>query len=219
MNTHLIALGISSELITARGLRECEEATTLEVAEVGTDGRDHLLVPLAAEAWRLLKAEALVDGIDLFIVSAFRSIDRQAEIIRRKLEAGAAVESILTVCAPPGFSEHHTGRAVDLSTPNSHVLEVEFDQTAAYAWLTEHAAEFGYYISYPIGNPLGYQYEPWHWCFNDAKPAFERDSPRSGLGKTAFPENASQVSYRAGKTCHRFAQIDKSTLLLNGLKV
>jgi len=170
MNPHLTALGISSELITARGLRECEEAATLEVAEVGADGRDHLLIPVAAEAWRSLKAAALADGIDLFIVSAFRSVDRQAEIVRRKLESGAAVESILAVCAPPGFSEHHTGRAVDLSTFGSRALEVEFGQTAAYGWLIQHAPEFGYYLSYPISNCWGYQYEPWHWCFQGAQP-------------------------------------------------
>lgn len=179
MNTHLAALGISSELITARGLRECEEATALEVAEIGADGRNHLLAPLAAEAWRCLKAAALVDGIDLCIVSAFRSINRQAEIIRRKLGTGAAVENILTVCAPPGFSEHHTGRAVDLSTPGSRALEVEFDQTAAYTWLTERAGEFGYYLSYPIGNSWGYQYEPWHWCLQDAQPCGQPDLERS----------------------------------------
>lgn len=170
MNPHLAALGISSESITTRGLCECEEAATLEVAEVGADGRDHLLVPLAAEAWRSLKAAALADGINLFIVSAFRSIDRQAEIVRRKLEAGATVESILSVCAPPGYSEHHTGRAIDISTPGSRAVEVEFDQTSAYAWLTKHAAKFGYYLSYPIGNCSGFQYEPWHWCFQDAQP-------------------------------------------------
>lgn len=171
MNTHLATLGISSELITARGLLECEEATVLEVAEVGANGRDHLLFPLAAVAWRSLKVAALVDGIDLFIVSGFRSIDRQAEIVRRKLETGVAIESILTVCAPPGFSEHHTGRAVDLSTSGSRALEVEFDQTAAYVWLTQHAADFGYYLSYPIGNRWGYQYEPWHWCFQYDNPS------------------------------------------------
>ncbi len=170
MSTLLARLGISNELIAARGLRECEEATRLEVAEVGIDGREHLLVSSASEVWRSLKAAALVDGIDLFIVSAFRSIDRQAEIIRRKIEAGVAVERILAVCAPPGFSEHHTGRAVDLSTPGSRALEVEFEQTTAYAWLNKRGAEFGYYLSYPIGNPWGYQYEPWHWCFSDAQP-------------------------------------------------
>jgi D-alanyl-D-alanine carboxypeptidase len=178
MNTHLAALGISNELIVARGLRECGEATALEVAEVGADGRDHLLVPLAAEAWHCLKAAALVDGIDLFIVSAFRSIDRQAEIVRRKLETGASVEDILTVCAPPGFSEHHTGRAIDVSTPGCCALEVEFEQTAAFAWLSARAAEFGYYLSYPIGNNCGYQYEPWHWCFKDAQPIHQHGLAR-----------------------------------------
>lgn len=175
MNIHLAALGISGELIAARGLRECEEATTLEVAEVGADGREHFLVPVAAKAWRNLKETALVDGIDLFIVSAFRSIDRQAEIVRRKLENGAAIESILTACAPPGFSEHHTGRAVDISTAGSRALETEFDQTPAYVWLTEHAIKFGYSLSYPSGNSYGYQYEPWHWCFQGVQPSGQPD--------------------------------------------
>lgn len=168
MNAHLVALGISVESIAARGLRECVEATHLESAETGVDGRDHLLVPAAAEAWRSLRAAALSDGVALFIVSAFRSIDRQAEIVRRKLDAGIAVSDILAICAPPGFSEHHTGRAVDLATPGSQALEVAFDQTTAYAWLTGRAGEFGYRLSYPIGNPSGYRYEPWHWCFHDA---------------------------------------------------
>src|SRR5512139_2985090 len=105
MHSRLVALGISSELLAGRGLREYEEATSLESAEVGAAGRDHLLAPAAAEAWRRLKAAALVDGIALFIVSAFRSIDRQTEIVRRKLEAEVAIGDILTVCAPPGFSE------------------------------------------------------------------------------------------------------------------
>lgn len=169
MNSRLDSLGISNELIAARGLRKCEEATDLEVAEIGPDGRNHLLVPAAAEAWRKLKAVALDDGVSLFIVSAFRSIDHQTELVRRKLEAGTPVEEILSVCAPPGFSEHHTGCAIDLSTPGSRALEVEFAETAAFAWLYAHAAEFRYYLSYPIGNNCGYQYEPWHWCFNDAQ--------------------------------------------------
>ena len=84
-------------------------------------------------------------------------------------ESLVPIEEVLTVCAPPGFSEHHTGRAVDLSTPGSPELEIEFDQTPAYAWLTKRAAEFGTYLSYPVGNPRGYHYEPWHWCFQDAQ--------------------------------------------------
>jgi D-alanyl-D-alanine carboxypeptidase len=173
MNPHIVllntALGIPSELIVARGLQVFEEASIVEVAEFGADGKEHLLVASAAEAWRNLKIAAHNDGIELFIVSAFRSIDRQTEIVRRKIDAGMAVEEILTVSAPPGFSEHHTGCAVDISTPGSRALEVEFDQTAAFTWLNTRASEFGYYLSYPIGNHYGYQYEPWHWCFNDVQ--------------------------------------------------
>ncbi|MDP2370951.1 D-alanyl-D-alanine carboxypeptidase family protein, partial [Rhodoferax sp.] len=105
------------------------------------------------------------DGIDLFIVSAFRSVERQAEIVRRKLASGQSLETILAVSAPPGFSEHHSGRAVDLSTPGVAPLEPAFDQSPAFAWLVQRAAVFGFRLSFPEGNAQGYQYEPWHWCF------------------------------------------------------
>lgn len=170
MNVHLAALGISEESIASRGLRECQEAKELNIAEIGLDGRQHLLTPSAAEAWRELKAAAVADGIVLFIVSAFRSVERQAEIVRRKLETGVSAKDVLQVCAPPGFSEHHTGRAVDLSTPGSRPLETEFEQTAAHAWLQENSGRFGFRLSYPVGNPWGYQHEPWHWCFHDTQP-------------------------------------------------
>lgn len=169
-------LGIAEGLLAARGLPICDEAECLEVAEVGRNGRRHLLVPPAAAAWRELKAFALANGVSLFIVSAFRSIERQAEIVRTKLCAGLTIEEALSVCAPPGFSEHHTGRAVDVSTPGVPSLEVEFDKTPAFAWLTENAGQFDFHLSYPTGNAQGYQYEPWHWCFRDGRPFVREDT-------------------------------------------
>jgi len=100
MNTHLAALGISVESLAVRGLRYCKEALELECAETGLDGREHLLVPAAAEAWRRLTSAAISDGITVFIVSAFRSIDRQAEIVREKLNAGIALGDILAHYCP-----------------------------------------------------------------------------------------------------------------------
>ncbi|MFA6903446.1 MAG: D-alanyl-D-alanine carboxypeptidase family protein [Gallionellaceae bacterium] len=131
------------------------------------DGRDRPFIPVAAEAWRQLKRASARDDIKLFIVSVFRGIDQQADIVRRELETGLAIQNILIICAPPRFSEHHTGCAVDVSTAGCHALEVEFDQTAAYAWLTKRASEFGYYLTNPVGNALGYQYKPWYWCFKE----------------------------------------------------
>lgn len=172
----LEGLGISADLIAARGLAPFEEAGQLVIAEADDDGRQHLLVPAAAGAWTHMKGAAAGDGVSLFVVSAFRSVERQAQIIRRKLDAGQRLEDILRVSAPPGFSEHHTGRAVDVGTVGSPILEVAFEGTMAFSWLKQNAGRFGFRLSYPPGNPQGYQYEPWHWCY-DAQQGTRADRP------------------------------------------
>jgi D-alanyl-D-alanine carboxypeptidase len=162
-------LGISADIISARALPVHAEARELGVAERGDDGREHLLMPAAAAAWNRLRAAALKDGVELKIVSAFRSVERQAEIVREKLQSGLNVETVLSVCAPPGFSEHHSGRAVDVDTPDCPPLDGAFAQTEAFSWLSLHAREFDFRLSYPEGNVQGYAFEPWHWCFHEAK--------------------------------------------------
>ena len=70
-----------------------------------------------------------------------------------------------SVWSQRGLPQWLGGRALDLTTPGSPVLEVAFEQTAAFAWLQSRAGEFGFDLSYPPGNPDGFQYEPWHWCY------------------------------------------------------
>ena len=135
-------LGITTASLAARGLHEYQEAECLVVAEIGGQGKEHLLVPAAACAWWKLKDAALADQIQVFIVSGFRSIKRQEEVIRRKLNSGACVEDIVKVCAPPGYSEHHTGCAIDVFTPGSALLETSFEETPAFRWLVSHAHNF-----------------------------------------------------------------------------
>jgi D-alanyl-D-alanine carboxypeptidase len=165
-DTIIEQLGISRISLAARGLREYREAGHLEVAEIGDDGKAHLLIPTAARAWREIKNAAGADRISVFIVSAFRGIERQAEIIRNKLDAGEGIEDILKVCAPPGYSEHHTGCAVDIVTAGDPLLEISFEDTPAFRWLVNHAHRYGFHLSFPEGNACGYHYEPWHWCFH-----------------------------------------------------
>jgi zinc D-Ala-D-Ala carboxypeptidase len=169
----LESLGIPLEIGSARSLELFDEATDLVTAEVD-ELREHLLTPPAAEAWVSMKKAAASDGVVLRIVSAFRSVDRQAEIVRRKLERGELLERILEVNAPPGFSEHHTGRAVDLTTDGSLPLEQEFENTTAFQWLSRQAGKFGYRLSYPLNNGQGYLYEPWHWCFAASRQPVDR---------------------------------------------
>lgn len=161
----LQTLDIPLQSIAARRLVFHPEATDLVVAETADNGRQHMLVPPAADAWRAMKGAAAGEGVVLRIVSAFRSVDRQAEIVRAKRDKGLALESILSVSAPPGFSEHHSGRALDITTDGVRPLEQEFERTDAFRWLSANASRFGFALSFPQHNPYGYAYEPWHWCF------------------------------------------------------
>ena len=143
-----------------------EEATGL--VEVGPNlvGRMQRLTPGTARQWADMQAAAKADGVLLMIVSGFRSIDYQARLIRKKINAGQLVSEILEVNAAPGFSEHHTGRAIDIASPGSRPLTEEFEDSDAFRWLQDHAASFGFSMSYPRDNPGGFVYEPWHWARN-----------------------------------------------------
>ena len=162
----LAALTIPPELPRERGLRLCPEARMLVVAEVDGRGREQRLAPAAAAAWRAMQAAALEADVALHLVSAFRSFERQCEIVRAKLAAGQSLVRILEVSAPPGYSEHHTGRAVDVGASPNDPLDESFAGTAAFAWLTRNAARHGFVLSYPRGNRYGYRYEPWHWLYD-----------------------------------------------------
>jgi D-alanyl-D-alanine carboxypeptidase len=142
----------------------CPEAT--ELVEVGPNlvGSMQRLEPGSARRWQQMVAAAREDGVTLLLVSGFRSVDYQARLIRKKLNAGQDIAAVLEVNAAPGFSEHHTGRAVDVATPGSRPLTEDFENTAAFAWLQRRAADFGFKMSYPKGNPCGFVYEPWHWA-------------------------------------------------------
>lgn len=161
----LVALRIPQELIAGRALPLQVEAAELVVAEIGRDGREHRLIPPAADAWRAMRAAARAEGVELECVSAFRGVDRQAEIVREKLLRGQSSEQILEVSAPPGYSEHHTGCAIDVGTPDSQALEQTFEQTRAFRWLSGNAGLFSFHLSFPKGNRYGYAFEPWHWCY------------------------------------------------------
>ncbi|HSG96529.1 MAG TPA: M15 family metallopeptidase [Woeseiaceae bacterium] len=158
-------LGIPADYGQAGTRPAYEEAA--ELVEVGPNlvGRMQRLTPAAAAKWADMQAAAAADGITLLLVSGFRSIDYQARLIRKKINAGQSVSEILAVNAAPGHSEHHTGRAVDIATPGSRPLTEEFEESEAFGWLTQNAGQYGFSMSYPRNNAAGFIYEPWHWAF------------------------------------------------------
>ncbi len=156
-------LGISEDYGARRQLELQPEETDLETARVLTDGRQLRLSRTVLPAWQGLAAAAASDGISLLLISGFRDVDHQRAIIEGKRARGIPLDEILRVNAAPGYSEHHTGRAVDIGTPGCPPLTEAFEQTQAFQWLSRHAARFGFRLSYPRGHPHGFIYEPWHW--------------------------------------------------------
>ena len=166
----LAGLGIDQSYFLDRGLEKFEDAckSDLIVVQVDEDGREHELVAGAGKAWLAMKSDAASVGVELEMVSAFRSAERQAQIVRGKFQRGLSMEEIFAVSAAPGFSEHHTGRAVDISTPGYAVLEEEFENSDAFHWLRKNSERFGFTMTYEKGNAFGYLYEPWHWVWSNS---------------------------------------------------
>lgn len=158
------ALGIPRDYGSTRKLRLQREPSRL--VSIGSDirHRTQWLQPRAARAFGNMRTAAAEAGVELQIVSAFRSIEYQLGIVERKLSRGLPMDEILRVSAAPGYSEHHTGRCVDFTTPGFAALEEDFERSPAFRWLRRHAAAYGFTLSYPRGNARGIAYEPWHWC-------------------------------------------------------
>ena len=114
-----------------------------------------------------MQAAAGRDGVILLPLSGFRSIARQTRIIRANLAKGRPLDDLLRYVAAPGCSEHHTGRALDIGSPqNRRHFEEDFDRTPEFRWLKRHAHRFGFRLSYPRRNPHRIGYEPWHWFYD-----------------------------------------------------
>ena len=166
LEARLEALGLDVDGYAGRtGLSLVAEPLQLHLAGFDRFRRPLWLEAGAARAWRHLQHAASRDGVVLEAISGYRSHDYQLGIFERKLERGQRVDEILTVNAAPGFSEHHSGRALDIGTPGEPPAEDTFEATAAFGWLRDNAAADGFVLSYPRDNLHGIAYEPWHWRF------------------------------------------------------
>jgi D-alanyl-D-alanine carboxypeptidase len=109
-----------------------------------------------------LMKEAKDDGLDLQIISAFRSFDTQAELKSAyTVQYGSGAN---TFSADQGYSEHQLGTAVDFTNSTVGATWSGFAQSEEYEWLQKNAHKYGFTLSYPENNQF-YQFEPWHWRF------------------------------------------------------
>jgi len=140
----------------------------------------------AGEALLAMQDAARSDGVDLVLLSGFRSLAVQKQLFFDvKSQRNQSASERARVSAPPGYSEHSTGYAVDLgdgAAPQANLSE-SFEQTAAFAWLQGNAARFHYVLSFPRGNAQGVNYEPWHWRFEGTAQALRVFEPAQRLNR------------------------------------
>jgi hypothetical protein len=163
--------------------------------------------PRAADALRELEAAADADGISIVAVSGYRSPEVQRDAFVSDLpvspariaagNADAAVDDVLAWVAPPGYSKHQTGYAVDLVQAGGTVGG--FASTAAYAWISadnyRNARRFGFLPSYPPDGGLqGPNPEPWEYVF--VGPEHSRAQSPIGVLEAATAAAYGEVAVR-----------------------
>lgn len=144
--------------------------------------------PTALAAVNEMIAAAAEEGLNLFIISGYRSYDKQANIYRNYVarDGQAAADRY---SARPGHSEHQTGLAFDMNS-----IEQSFAETPEGIWLAENCSRFGFIIRYTKENePItGYMYEPWHVRYLGVETAQKVEA--SGLCLEAYLGITSQYS-------------------------
>lgn len=124
---------------------------------------------------------ALADGIELKFVSAYRSVEEQQavvdSVINQNIASGMSEEdaktTAMSVLTEPGYSEHHTGLAIDLvdtayyQNHTSDLLVEGYSETASAKWLAENAPKYGFILRYPKGkeSETDINFEPWHYRY------------------------------------------------------
>ena len=118
-----------------------------------------------ASAWPHLKElldDAREDGVDISVLSAYRSFDSQKQLkTAYTVTYGSGANAF---SADQGYSEHQLGTAIDFSSKDIGGTLTGFDKILAYEWLQKNAYKYGFILSYPSGNAY-YIFEPWHWRY------------------------------------------------------
>lgn len=165
----------------------------------------------AARAFLEMSIKAHVDaGVNLLPASCFRRHGIQHELfLKLAQKKNVDFDRNVKRVAPAGYSEHHTGYAVDIRDgPGPRRMpRTPFRKRPVYVWLVEHAADFGFENSFPRGNVQGIIFEPWHWrwvgddhaerVFTTARKLAELDKENPGFGDAVRAGKDTGVSSKA----------------------
>ena len=137
----------------------------------------------AKTAFNEMKVAAAKQKINIEVISAYRSFERQKEIFEGKykrftserLSPEKAIDKIIEYSTIPGTSRHHWGTDIDIidanaPRPTNVLMPENFHGMGAYCnlkmWLDDNSEKFGFFEVYTDnGNRKGFKYEPWHFSY------------------------------------------------------
>lgn len=162
-------LAAAQESHTLYGHRAYSVANASQLVTVGkyrSTGIVVKLLPHAAAALLRMREAAARDGVGIVAISGYRAPFIQKYLFDKEVKKSGSPERAARWIAPPGYSEHHTGLALDVGDQRHPECDVEscFENTHAYEWLTRNAEHFGFELSFPQ-NGGQVLFEPWHWRF------------------------------------------------------
>lgn len=161
-----------------------ESTVVLDEAE-NIYGETYLVETKALERFLALRDELLKEGIDIELDSTYRSVQEQQKLWDEwTVEYGE--DYVKTYVAVPGYSEHHTGLAIDvcLDVDGNRINDNDemLKEDEIFAKVHEHLADYGFILRYPEGKEdiTGYGYEPWHFRYVD-DPEIAKEIMDQGL--------------------------------------
>ncbi len=173
---------LPSSFVVHRWVVEANKLHMQPIA-VSTDGMSmHLARPETIQAYNKMAADATKDNVRLKVIWAFRSSSLQQQqflAAQQKYGRRGAIKWL----APPNFSEHQTGWALDIGDEADPAADDNplFERTAAFRWLSRNARRYAFELSFPKSNWQGVNYEPWHWRYVGTPEARDTFHPK-GIG-------------------------------------
>lgn len=178
-----LAVSLTPSLI----IQQDPEYSMLELmgkADIELHGKDINLRKEAHDAFLDMKKAAYMDGIDLKIVSSYRSFQRQVAIFERKfltyteddgMDPLNAIDKIIEYSTIPGTSRHHWGTDIDVldgyrNVEGDVLVPEKYGAGQPYEdfklWMDEHSETYGFYLVYTDDSKRrGFKYEPWHYSY------------------------------------------------------
>ena len=152
-----------------------------DLVVVGEDvirkGGNYYLRSIIINDLKALVNDAKGDGIDLSIVSAYRSYSTQQNTYNYWVSYNSGcVACADRISARAGHSQHQLGTTLDFSSNEiNDSLGIKFGDTKASIWLKENAYKYGFALSFPQGyeSVTGFSYEPWHYRYIGRANALE----------------------------------------------